>query len=120
MSFKFENLKVWQRALDYTLAIHDLTLGFPSSELSILTRQIKRATDSIVLNIAEGSTNQSNAEFGRFLGYAARSGIEVVSCLHIAKKRRLVEQPKFDELYAEITEIVKMIYGLKRSIGSSR
>ncbi|EAY30683.1 four helix bundle protein [Microscilla marina] len=120
MAFKFENLKVWQRALDYTLAIHEVTLGFPKSELSILTRQVKRATDSIALNIAEGSTNQSNAEFGRFLGYAARSGIEVVSCLHIAKKRNLIDQSKFEELYNEITEIIKMIYGLKRSIAGSQ
>ena len=45
----------------------------------VLTSQIKRAADSIALNIAEGSTGQSNPEFAKFLGYAIRSGIEVVT-----------------------------------------
>ena len=49
--------------------------------LFILTSQIKRAADSISLNIAEGSTGQSNAEQKKILGYAQRSVLEVVSCL---------------------------------------
>jgi len=86
MSFKFEELKVWQRALDFTVKIHQLTQSFPKEELFVLTSQIKRATDSIALNIAEGSTGQSTPEFQKFLGYAVRSAIEVVACLHIARK----------------------------------
>ncbi|HAS39032.1 MAG TPA: four helix bundle protein [Microscillaceae bacterium] len=116
MAFKFEELKVWQRAVNFTLAIHETTRHFPKEEMFILTSQIKRATDSIALNIAEGSTGQSKREFRRFLGYAARSGIEVVSCLHIALKRSLINQEQFKELYQEITEIIKMIFGLKNSI----
>lgn len=87
MAFKFEELKVWQRALDFTVKIHELTLRFPKEELYVLTSQIKRVADSIVLNIAEGSTGQTNPEFNKFLSYALRSGIEVVACLHIAKKK---------------------------------
>jgi len=56
MAFKFEELKVWQRALEFSYQIHQLTQSFPKEELFILTSQIKRAADSIVLNIAEGST----------------------------------------------------------------
>ncbi len=76
MAFKFEKLKVWQKSLDLSGEIHELTLSFPKEELYVLTSQIKRATDSIALNIAEGSTGQSNKEFNRFLGIALRSGIE--------------------------------------------
>ncbi len=43
MAFKFEELKVWQKAIDYTSDIHDLTRTFPKDELYILTAQIKRA-----------------------------------------------------------------------------
>jgi four helix bundle protein len=66
MAFKFENLKVWQKAIDLSLLVDYLTKQFPKAELFILTSQIKRACDSISLNIAEASTNQSNPEFARF------------------------------------------------------
>ena len=92
MAFKFEKLKVWQRAIECSNEIDLLTKTFPQEEVYILTFQIKRATDSIALNIAEGSTGQSNREFNRFLGYTLRSGIEVVSCLYLAKRRNLIDK----------------------------
>ena len=78
MPFKFEKLKVWQKGVDLSDAVHQLAKSFPKDELYILTSQIKRAVDSISLNIAEGSTGQTNPEFRRFLGIALRSNIEVV------------------------------------------
>jgi four helix bundle protein len=116
MAFKFENLKVWQKAVDFTTSIHELTKNFPKYELYVLTAQIKRAADSIALNIAEGSTGQSNAEFRQFLGYAIRSGIEVVSCLFIAKNRGLIDVEKFQKLYDEAEAIIKMIQSLRNSL----
>lgn len=120
MSFKFENLAVWHKSLDITASIHNLTLTFPKDELFILTSQIKRATDSINLNIAEGSTGQSNAEFGRFLGYAIRSAIEVVSCFHIGKRRGLIKKEDFDRLYADSEEIIRMAQALRNSINPKK
>ena len=73
MAFKFEKLQVWQKALDLTEKVDYITRAFPGTELYVLTSQMKRAADSIALNIAEGSTGQSNAEFRKFLGYAVRS-----------------------------------------------
>jgi four helix bundle protein len=72
MAFKFERLQVWQKALDLTELIDHVTKSFPKEELYILTSQIKRAADSIALNIAQGSTGQSNPEFSRFIGIAIR------------------------------------------------
>ena len=80
MPFKFEKLIVWQKSLELTEAIHNLTKQFPKEEMFVLASQIKRAADSVSLNIAEGSTGQSNAEFSRFLAIALRSNIEVVGC----------------------------------------
>ena len=65
----------------------------------ILTSQIKRAADSVVLNIAEGSTLQSNAEFKRFLIIANRSALEVISCLYLAKQRGFINENIFNEKY---------------------
>ncbi|WP_429380567.1 four helix bundle protein [Mucilaginibacter sp. UYCu711] len=116
MAFKFEKLIVWQKAVDLAGDIHELTRSFPKDELFVLTSQIKRATDSISLNIAEGSTGQSNAEFKKFLGYAIRSDIEVVGCLYLAKKRDLIKAPLFDKLYAQCEEILVMLNGLRNSL----
>ncbi len=116
MAFKFENLTVRQKSLDYTASIHELTLKFPKDELFILSSQIKRAADSINLNIAEGSTGQSDAEFSKFLGYAIRSAIEVVSCLYVGRKRGIVGEPDFQKLYSEAEEIIRMTQALRNSI----
>ena len=67
-----------------------LTEKFPNDEKFNLTSQMRRAVDSIALNISEGSIDQSNAELKRFIGYAIRSLAEVVTCLHKAKNRKYI------------------------------
>ena len=78
MPFLFEKLIVWQKAVDLSDYVDQMTKTFPKDELFVLTSQIKRAADSVSLNIAEGSTGQSNAEFNRFLSIALCSDIEVI------------------------------------------
>ncbi|MBL7843368.1 MAG: four helix bundle protein [Cyclobacteriaceae bacterium] len=116
MAFKFENLKVWQRAVDLTGEISELTSKFPKKEMFILTSQLQRAADSIALNIAEGSTGQTNPEFRRFLSFDLRSAIEVVCGLYIAKRRKLINEEQFDYFYGFLTELIKSIQALKNSI----
>lgn len=119
MAFKFEKLLVWQKAVDLSYDIHELTRSFPKEELFILTSQIKRAADSVSLNIAEGSTGQSNAEFNKFLGYALRSDIEVVGCLYLAQKRNLIENEKFSVIYGQCEEILVMLNALRNSLNKN-
>nr|WP_067058064.1 four helix bundle protein [Mucilaginibacter sp. L294] len=117
MAFKFENLLVWQRALYLTDEVNTLTKNsFPKDELFVLTSQIKRAADSVVLNIAEGCTGQTNAVFKQFLGYALRSAIEVVSCLFIAKRRNIISQADFQKLYDDYQALCKMITALRNTL----
>jgi four helix bundle protein len=116
MAYKFENLEVWQRALEMSYLISQLVLKFPKDEIYVLSSQLKRAADSISLNIAEGSTGQSNAEFKRFLGYSVRSGLELVGGLHLAFKRNLIDQSQFDELMKEMEIIIRMTQALRNSI----
>jgi len=116
MAFKFERLKVWQKAIDFSTGIHNLTREFPKEELYILTTQIKRASDSIALNVAEGSTGQTNAEFRQFISYAIRSAIEVVACLYIGRKRNIISESEFKKFYNQAEEIIKMLQGLRNSI----
>ena len=52
MGFKFEDLRVWQMASDISAEIDELTFSFPKREEYVLSPQIRRAADSIALNIA--------------------------------------------------------------------
>lgn len=116
MAFKFEKLIVWQKALDLSDIVNQLTKTFPKDELYVLTSQIKRAADSVSLNIAEGSTGQTNPEFNRFLSYALRSDIEVVGCIFIAQRRGYLQQDEFDKIYRMCEEILVMINALRNTL----
>ena len=98
MAFKFEKLRVWQKALELSSLVHNVTREFPKEEMFILTSQIKRAADSVNLNIAEGSTGQSNAEFSKFLGNSIRSLAEVVTCLYKLKLRKHINEDDFEKI----------------------
>ncbi|MCU0419345.1 MAG: four helix bundle protein [Cyclobacteriaceae bacterium] len=116
MAFKFEKLIVWQKAVELSATVHEVTKKFPKDELYILTSQLKRAADSVSLNIAEGSTGQTNREFNRFLGIALRSNIEVVSCIYLAQKRNIITQEDFSNIYQRCEEILVMIVSLRKTL----
>lgn len=116
MPFKFEQLTVWQLAVQLSDRVNDLTKTFPRDELFVLTSQMKRAADSVSLNIAEGSTGQSNDEFKRFLGYSIRSGVEVVGCMYLAKGRKYISDTQFAEVYDFLDSLVKKIQALRNSL----
>src|SRR5690606_27234836 len=99
MSFKFEKIIVWQRAMDFGESIFVLSKKFPEEEKFNLRSQICRAVDSIALNIAEGSILQSKPGFQRFLGYSIRSLAKVVTCLNKAKNRKYISETEFDFQY---------------------
>jgi four helix bundle protein len=78
--------------------IYSMTDSLPDSERFNLTSQLLRAATSIVLNVAEGSTRQSDAEQARFLGMASRSLLQTVACLDIVERRNYVSTHTTHEL----------------------
>lgn len=116
MSFKFEKLIIWQKAMDFGEEINELSLRFPKKEMYNLASQITRAADSVALNISEGSIEQSNAEFNRFLSYSVRSLAEVVTCLYKAKRRNYIEEMTFKELYTDAFNLMNMIVAFKNKL----
>jgi len=109
MAFKFEQLRVWQTSLVFGEKINALADQFPKKEIFNLSSQIRRAADSIGLNIAEGSTGHTNAEQKRFLIFANRSTLEVVACLIKARLRKYLDETTFKDLYEEAETLVKML-----------
>ncbi|MDB5227098.1 MAG: four helix bundle protein [Bacteroidota bacterium] len=103
-------------AVDLSGEVDELTFSFPKREQFILTPQIKRATDSIALNIAEGSTGQTTPEFKKFLGYSLRSAIEVIGCLYLGKRRKIISDESFTVFYDKTVTRIKSIQALRNSL----
>jgi four helix bundle protein len=81
-----------------------------------LSSQLKRAADSIALNISEGCIGQSNPEQKKFIGYAIRSLAEVVTCLHKAQRRNYLQEEEFHLHYEYAFNLMNMMVAFKKSI----
>jgi len=89
---------------------------FQKNETYNLSSQIRRAVDSIALNISEGSIGQTNPEFKKFMGYAIRSLAEVVTCLHKAKRRKYLSESEFIRFYDDAYKLMNMMIAFKNKI----
>jgi four helix bundle protein len=89
----------------------------PTSENFNLKSQIKRAATSVALNIAEGSTGQTDPEQARFLGLALRSLIETVACQHLIRRRGFDEVADLlEKAYSESEILARKLQAMRRSI----
>lgn len=116
MGFKFENLEVWKLSLEYVDKIYDIAKSLPPKEEYNLKTQMTRAATSVSLNIAEGSTSQSDPEFGRFIGLAIRSCVEVVGCLHLAKRHGYLNENAFTTAYAFSEKMFAKMQALRKKL----
>jgi len=116
----FEDLPVWKDARKFTNKIYNLTNKFPKEELYGLTSQIRRATVSIMSNIAEGFDRRSDKELSNFLSMARGSSSEVQNDLYIAIDLEYISQDEFNQLYQEAKKIAKQINGLMTYLKSGK
>ncbi|MBN2004570.1 MAG: four helix bundle protein [Anaerolineae bacterium] len=118
MSYKFEKLEVWQLALEYNALIYAIAERLPRSEEYNLKSQIRRAATSIALNIAEGSTGQTDPEQRRFLNMASRSLLETVACQHLIHQRGYLPDPQpLREAYRFSRKLFAKLQAMRRAIG---
>ncbi|RZS92590.1 four helix bundle protein [Aquimarina brevivitae] len=115
IKFNFEDLIVYQRALDYVDFVYKICDSFPSSEKYILANQYLRAANSIPLNIAEGA-GASDAQFNRYLQIALNSAKECVVCSTLAMRRDYISSNMDQNARQQLEEICKMITGLQKSL----
>ena len=105
----FKQLMVWEKAHQLTLNIYKVTALFPKEEIYGLTSQIKRASASIALNIAEGCGRGSDVDFKRFLIMSMGSANEVEYCLILARDINYICSETFEGLQTQIEEVKKML-----------
>jgi four helix bundle protein len=117
MAFKFEQLDIWQQSLDYIDIIYNIAAQLPEDERFNMCSQVTRAATSINLNIAEGSTGQTDAEQARFLGLAVRSLIETVACQHIIHRREWLHNTTLlRQAYLEAGALAARIQTMRKTI----
>lgn len=121
MPYKFERLEVWQLSLEYLDMIYALAEGLPRKEDYNLKSQIVRAATSIALNIAEGSTGQTDPEQARFLSIAIRSLVETVACQHLIRRRAYLPDPNIlDQAYEKSEILARKLQAFRKTLTSSR
>jgi four helix bundle protein len=108
---KFEDIDVWQKARELTNKIYETSCTESFANDFTLKGQTRKASLSIMLNIAEGYARRSNREFRKFLDYAHGSCAEVQSALYIAFDQKYISEQQFNNLYGLTEEISKMITG---------
>lgn len=117
--FSFEDLKVYQKALDFVDYVYSLTAKFPREELYGLTSQFNRAAVSIALNTAEGS-GDSDVQFNRYLQLADDSLRECVTCSTIASRRSYISGEENQQARIMLLEMFKMIKSLQKYLKSKK
>lgn len=109
----YQDLIVWQKAMDGVEEIYQLASDFPDYERYGLWSQITRAAVSIPANIAEGSRRGSRRDYAQFIAIARGSLGEVETLLMIAVRIGYVSEDRAAPILANLIEISKMLSGLR-------
>lgn len=113
---RFEDIQAWQEARTLVKMIYQLTSKEKFSKDFGMRDQIRRASVSVMNNIAEGFDCESKVEFARFLGIARRSAVEVQSLLYAVLDVDYIDQNEFDTHYEQARKAKALIGGFKRSL----
>ena len=111
--FKFEDLRMYQKSLDYADFVFDQINKFPKEETYRSASQFIRAAYAIVLNIAEGSSSPK-PNFNRYLQIAWASAHECVVCNTKAKRLGFISEETDERNREWMTELSKMITSYKK------
>jgi len=109
----YQDLDVWKRSIDLTVAVYDITKKFPSAEKYALVDQLRRAVVSVPSNIAEGQKRFGSKDTLHFCGIALGSLAEVETQLIIVEK---VYSVKTQEILEECMIISRMLHALIKSL----
>ena len=117
---KFEDIESWKKSRELVKLIYNITRDYEFSKDYSLVDQIRRASVSIIANIAEGFDGGSNKSFINFLHYSYRSASEVQSLLYVSLDQNYISKEKFDKLYEDLITIKNLIGGLIKYLKNSK
>ena len=112
----FRTLRVWEKSHRLTLDIYASSKAFPRDEMYGLTSQMRRASASVGMNIAEGCCRKGNIEMGRFLQMAMGSAGELEYQLLLAHDLEYLRDPQYERLAAQTVEVKRMLSSLMQKV----
>ena len=106
---RFEDIQAWQEARSLTNEIYTVSGSGQWAKDYALRDQIRRASISVLSNIAEGFERRTDAEFARFLSMAKASASEVKAQLYVALDQDYIDQNQFNDLYERCDKVSRYL-----------
>ena len=116
INFRFQNLKIWQLAIEIANELFDLADELEKKKLYRFAEQLRGAGMSMSNNIAEGSGSTSKKEFKQFLNVARRSTFENANILILFRKRELITQESLNRFLDQLDHLCRQITNFSRSL----
>ena len=116
---RFEDIEAWRFGRDLTKSIYEVTATGAFAKDFALSNQIRRASVSIMSNIAEGFERDGNKEFLQFLSTAKGSCGEVRAQLYVALDQNYIHQEQFTALSRKAIETSRTIFGFMKYLQQS-
>jgi four helix bundle protein len=120
MGQSFKDLVAWQKSIELTVSVYQLTSKFPESERFGLTNQMRRASVSVASNIAEGYGRVTKGEYIQFLGHARGSCSELETQIVIARKLGFGAPPNLESTESLCNDVGRLLGALMKSIRSKQ
>ena len=117
---RFEDVKAWQKARDLTKKAYLITSKGQFARDFGLRDQVRRASVSLMLNIAEGFARKTDGEFAQFLVHTHGSAAEFQSALYVALDQGYISAEDFQALYDSAEEVSKMVIALSQYLKNLR
>ena len=113
--FSFEKLEVWKEAIELSKEIYALTKKYPEQEKFGLTSQLRRVSNSISANLAEGTSRITKKDKAHFTAIAYSSTMEVLNHLILSKELCFINEDSYEKLRKQVYKISNMLNGLRKS-----
>lgn len=111
-----KDLDVWKKSIELVTRLYKVTTGFPQHELYGMVSQLRRASVSVPVNLAEGAGRNHRKEFIQFIGISMGSASELETLLLISKNLNYLNIETYLELNADLERIMKMLTNLLRAL----
>jgi four helix bundle protein len=116
----YHDLKVWQLSRQLVKDVYTLTANFPREEMYGLISQMRRAAVSIPSNIAEGHSRRGIGDYISFVSIAIGSLAELETQIILSQDLGFADTTKTQNLLEQLSELQRMIYGLRQSLEERR
>jgi four helix bundle protein len=114
--FRFQDLRIWQLAIEIADELFDIADALHKKGLHRFAEQLRGAGMSMSNNIAEGSGSFSKKEFKQFLNVARRSTFENANVLILLQRRDLITKESMERLLNKLDSLCRQITSFQGSL----